>query len=311
MKLNDQSEALAYLRRYSVAVGDDVGGLLRAADSYLLMHRYDEAFELANRVRERTFHERAQRIVGLVYMRRGEYAKAIAHLDKADADAVVVESLLRCRMALADLREVPELLEKADKFGEAPESMLQEAARARKLVRRQREMAATLKIPDGKEAIFRAALDAFVCAAQAQAEGQSPRKVEALLAITFAANVDLGPAYGLRGRLLMGRGKLTAALAAADKAIKLAPHDADGYYVRGRVRLERQQLAALADLEKAAEYCERKDAEVLHCLADALFQAGRREDAVKTQREAVQLKPQNSEFKDQLAAFESAEAGKP
>ena len=311
LKLDDKAAALEYLRRYSVAVGDDIGGLLRAADSYLHMHRFDEAFELASRVRERTFHEKTQRILGLVYMRRGEYAKAVAHLDKADADAVVVEGLLRCRVALADLREVPGLLEKVDKFNEAPEALLQEADRARKLVRRQRELTAALKIPAGKSANYRAALDAFVCAEQAQAEGQLPRKVEALLAITFAADVDFGPAYGLRGRLLMGHGKLSAALAAADKAIELTPHDADGYYVRGRVRLERQQLAALADLEKAAEHCGRKDAEVLHYLADALFQAGRREEAVKTQREALLLKPQDSEFKEQLAAFERAEGGKP
>jgi len=39
----------------------------------------------------------------------------------------------------------------------------------------------------------------------------------------------------------------------------LAPADARGYYVRGRVRLERGSKEALADLEKAADLSKRKD----------------------------------------------------
>jgi tetratricopeptide (TPR) repeat protein len=167
-------------------------------------------------------------------------------------------------------------------------------------------LAKDLKAPPGKESVFNTAVDAFVCAEQMHADGQSPRKVEALLAITFAANIELGPAHGLRGRVLLEQGKLSRALADAERAVALGPRDANGYYVRGRVRGERRQDGALADLEKAAEFSERKDAEGLHYLASALFQAGRREDAVKTQREAVRLRPNDDELTEQLAAFEKA-----
>ena len=40
--------------------------------------------------------------------------------------------------------------------------------------------------------------------------------------------------------------------------------------------------------------------------ADALFQAGRRDDAIKAQKEAVQLRPNDKEIGEQLATFEKA-----
>jgi tetratricopeptide (TPR) repeat protein len=307
LRLNDRPAAVDYLRRYTVAVGEDVAGLLRAADSYLELREYDAAFELASRVREKTFHEKSQRILGLVYLYRGEVAEAIKHLEKADADAVVVEALLRCQLALGKPRELQPLLDKAAALDKPTEALSATADRARRVVHRREELARELKGPAGKEDVFKTALDAYVCAEQALAEDKSPRLVEALLTIAFAADVDLGPAYGLRGRLLIGQGKLTRALADAEHALTLGERDANGFYVRGRVRLERRQDGALADLEKAAELTNRKDAEVLHYLADAQFQAGRREEAVKTQREAVQLRPSDKEMAEQLAAFEKAE----
>jgi Flp pilus assembly protein TadD len=72
------------------------------------------------------------------------------------------------------------------------------------------------------------------------------------------------------------------------------------------VRLERGDKEALADLAKAAELSARKDADILHALADALFRAGRVEQALVAQRAAVQLKPKDAEMAEQLAAFEKA-----
>jgi tetratricopeptide (TPR) repeat protein len=43
-------DALDHLRRYTVAVGQDVDGLVKAAELHLLMGRYDDAAELADRV---------------------------------------------------------------------------------------------------------------------------------------------------------------------------------------------------------------------------------------------------------------------
>jgi Flp pilus assembly protein TadD len=74
--------------------------------------------------------------------------------------------------------------------------------------------------------------------------------------------------------------------------------------------LERADDKALGDLEQAAKLSERKDADVLHWLAAALAQAGRLEDALQAQREAVKLKPENREMMEQLRDLEkSVKAG--
>src|SRR5205823_1595054 len=117
---------------------------------------------------------------------------------------------------------------------------------------------------------------------------------------------EVGPAYALRGRLALDRGKLTGALADAERALALGPRDGCAYFVRGRVRLERQAAGALEDLLKAADLTGRNDAEVLHSLAEALFRAGRKEEALTAQRVAVKLRPRDKEMADQLAAFEKA-----
>src|SRR5205814_1741372 len=71
-----QDEALGYLRRYAAAAGDDFDGLLKAADYSLRMRRWDDAFDLASKARDQKFHEKEQRILGLVWLHRGDYAKA-------------------------------------------------------------------------------------------------------------------------------------------------------------------------------------------------------------------------------------------
>ena len=54
---------------------------------------------------------------------------------------------------------------------------------------------------------------------------------------------------------------------------------------------------------------DRKDAEVLHALADAQFRLGRLKEAVATQREAAKLKPADAEIAEQLRQFEKALGG--
>jgi Flp pilus assembly protein TadD len=99
---------------------------------------------------------------------------------------------------------------------------------------------------------------------------------------------------------------LSKALADAEQAIARSPRDPGGFYVRGRVRLERGEKGAVTDLAKAAELSERKDADILHALADALFRSGRVEQALTVQRAAVQLKPKDAEITEQLATIEKA-----
>jgi tetratricopeptide (TPR) repeat protein len=150
------------------------------------------------------------------------------------------------------------------------------------------------------------AVDAFL-AAEVCREGGGPReRVEALLGGAFGTGVDFGPAYGLRGLLSLEQGRLGKALADADRATVLSPREARGYYVRGRVRLERLDREALADLTRAAELSGRKDGVILHWLAAAQFQAGQRDRALATQREAVKLRPQDPELTEQLREYERA-----
>jgi Flp pilus assembly protein TadD len=88
--------------------------------------------------------------------------------------------------------------------------------------------------------------------------------------------------------------------------VALAPAEALGYLVRGRVRLERGTEGALADLARAVELTGRRDATALHWLAAARFRAGQVAEALTVQREAVKLRPKDRELNEQLKEFEGA-----
>ena len=64
-------------------------------------------------------------------------------------------------------------------------------------------------------------------------------QVETLLGVVRDAGISIGAAHAVSARLLLQQGKLRPAREAADRAIALSPDSADGYYGRGRVRLER------------------------------------------------------------------------
>ena len=159
--------------------------------------------------------------------------------------------------------------------------------------------------PAGKEADWAGALDRVVCAEDALDGGGAGRGPAALIEPIFAKDLDMGSAFALRGRLMLGKGRLTAALADAERAVKLNPREAGGYYVRGQVLLERGDLhGALADLEKASQLTESHDADVLHAFATALHSAGRVKEALDVQQKAVKLKPKNKEMAEQLKVLE-------
>src|SRR5262249_16995309 len=72
--------ALDYLRRYTIAVGSELQGMVRAADFHLQMGRCEDALDLATRALDIRFDVEAQRIVGLVYWKRGDGERAVAAL---------------------------------------------------------------------------------------------------------------------------------------------------------------------------------------------------------------------------------------
>jgi tetratricopeptide (TPR) repeat protein/transglutaminase-like putative cysteine protease len=299
-----RAEALDYLRRYTVAVGSDGEGLATAAEWHLRLGRYEDAFDLASRARETGFHEKAERVLGLVYLHRGAYRDAVLHLTKADPDNEVVAGLLRAHLALGNLSEAAAWTEQAGRLPKPSAGMRQMAATVRTLVERRAALLQGLGVSADRKDAARRAVEACLCAEYAQEAGLPADRVEALLGAAFTGGVELGPAYGLRAVLALDRGRLGKALVDAEQAVALAPEGATGYYVRGRVRLERGNKEALADLEKAATLSGHKDALTLHWLAAALAQAGRSREAVAVQREAVQRRPGDPELAEQLKELE-------
>ena len=99
-------------------------------------------------------------------------------------------------------------------------------------------------------------------------EAKPTQRVESLLEKAEAEGRDLGPVHGLRAMLALERGRLRQALAEAGRAVVLSPQEVSGWYVRGRVRLERAAAGDLPDLQKATELSGRKDADVLQALLD-------------------------------------------
>ena len=168
-----------------------------------------------------------------------------------------------------------------------------------------------LTAPAGRERDWGRALDCVACAELARSRGRPPSEVARLVAGACTGGDQPGPAFALRGWLALDNGKLTRAAEDAGRAVSLSPQEGAGYFVRGRVRLERNEAGALDDLQKAAELTKWQDADVLHGLADALFRAGKAEKALELQRQAAKLKPQDASIAEQLAAFEKAQRPTP
>jgi tetratricopeptide (TPR) repeat protein len=306
----NRAEAVDYLRRYTVAAGGEFEGQVTAAEWHLRMGRYDDALDLAQRARETRPDERVQRVLGLVALHRGQNEEAVLHLAKATLDSEVVAGRLRAYLALGDLTEARSCCAAFLGEIEKPTAELRRLCRrVDGLVERRQALLKEAHVPAGKEEAWRQAADRYLCADEAHREGQPGERVEALLKGAFDGGAELGPAYALRGLIALEKGRPARALADAEQAVKLAPEESRGYFVRGRVRLERGQADAVADLERAATLTRRQDAAVLHWLAAALSQAGRAQDALTVQREAVQRSPHDPELIEQLHELEKGQQG--
>jgi tetratricopeptide (TPR) repeat protein len=308
----DRPKALTHLRRYTVLVGD-AAGLAAAADLHLRLDRLDDALDLATRSNQMSASAAARRVQGLVHLRRLEYAEAVTDLgaalelaaDKTRPDAAVLEGLIRARLALGDLAEAEALARTAGRVAGAPPALKVMCETVAVLGRRRDALLREIQPPADRAAACASSAGRTACAEQAYARGRPAGEVGALVSAALGGGLEIAPALALRGLLALERGRLSDALADAERAVALSPRAARGYYVRGRVRLERGDAQALADLEKAAALGGRQDAAVLHWLAAALYQAGRGKDAVATQREALQRRPGEREFAAQLRRFEA------
>jgi tetratricopeptide (TPR) repeat protein len=314
MEAKKPVEAVDALRRFTVAVGTDVTGLAKAADYSLRLGRLDDAAELATRARDGGGHVLATRTLGLVSSRRGDHDRAVALLERCDPDAAVVEALIRGNLALGRLNKAARSAEDAAKVEDPTPGLKAACAQVEELLARRKALRAAAKPPADQAESWDKAFDAFLCAEAAYGAGRSTDQIAALLAPALAEPVRLGPAFALRGLLQVEKGRLTRGWDDAERAVKLSPTEARGYYVRGRVRLERGDKEARGDLAKAAELGQRKDAVVLHWLAAALHREGKKDAALAAQREAVKLKPEDKDLAEQLEEFEkdgkSGEAGR-
>jgi tetratricopeptide (TPR) repeat protein len=302
----NRARALEQLCRYSLAVSDSPRGLLKAADYYLRLQRWEDALDLARRAGTEAEPAKAHRVLGLAHWHRDELTRAVHHLRNAEADTDVVEALLDCSVRLADLEDLPDLLRRAEGVDHPTAGLRGLAERAGRVLKRRADLGKQLPAPAGRVREWAKALGALACAEDAYGVHAPAARVESLLGRALDNGPEPGPALALRGRLALDRGRLGRALADAEAALRLSPDCATAYYVRGRVRQERADAAALPDLQRAAELTSRTDAAVLHALAECLFEAGRREEALEAQRLAVKLRPADADMAEQLTRFEKA-----
>ena len=108
----------------------------------------------------------------------------------------------------------------------------------------------------------------------------------------------------MRAELLIGKGHLTTALIDAESAVALSPNEPLGFYVRGRIRLERERPGASDDLRQAVRLSGEKNPKILHWLAAALIREKGYDEAVQFQTKAAQGLPHDAEIKDQLREIE-------
>jgi tetratricopeptide (TPR) repeat protein/transglutaminase-like putative cysteine protease len=301
-----RAEALDHLRRYTLVVNGDLQGMVSAADYHLALDRLEDAFDLASRALEIRFDMQAQRVLGLVYLRRGDWQHALAALLRAEKTPEVREGVMRSALALGRLEEVFRQAKDAQAVEKVPPQLQKILGLVARLRQRRDDLLKELRLPANKvEAGVRAA-DALVSAEIAHDQGRPARDVAGLLQPAFTCGVYLGPAYALRALLALEQGRLGKALADADKAITLGPPEARAYWVRGQVRFERATDGALDDLTRAAALSHRKDGLILHALAAAQLRAGHRAEALATQREAVKLCPKDTDLQEQLKEIERA-----
>jgi tetratricopeptide (TPR) repeat protein len=302
-----KTEATGYLRRLAVAVADNPEGLAQTADLAARLGRFEDAHDLASQARigKTELHPVALRPLGLALYHRGKFGEAADRLAKAEPDAESLTALVHSLIALGRLGDAETELSRFDSIEPTPESR-KVLAWVKSLGIRRVALNPAVTAASADTATQPTAVERAVCAEALHSRGLWPERVDRLLDEAISDKTPAGPALGLRALIRIQRGQLTAGLRDAELAVSLSPTESNGYHARGRVRCERAQDGGVQDLERAAQLSDRRNASVLSDLASAYFNAGKKTEAVTTQREAARLKPDDVAIRDQLREFESA-----
>lgn len=299
------SEALQQLMRYVLAVDRNGPGLVRGADFALQLQAPDLALALARRARTAGAAQGADRILGLIDLRRGRMEEAATHLARAGNDPEVLAGLLRAQLRLGDLTGAEKTIARVATLPAPGPTLKVLCEGAQALLQKRQTYLKELAPRAAKQPSCQSAIDRYLCAEVAFNSGESASTVEGLLNESLSTGVELAAARALRAQLQLQKGQLQRALSEAEKALKLGPREARAWYVRGRVRLERGRLESLGDLLRAVELSQRREPVYLHGLAEAQYQAGEKEAARTSLREALKLRP-TPEWLDLLAEWEKA-----
>ena len=239
----------------------------------------------------------ACRVGGLIGFRHGKWEEAAKSLGAVSTpDAEVLHALIVSNLMLGRLSDAIARLEAARIAPSASPELEKDTAAVRYLKVRRDAICGKR----GANGAVREGIDCFVCAEYLYSLGRPAAEVQVLLMKALGERDELGEAFGLLGELLIERGQLTKALVVAEKAIKQSPQDARGWYVRGRVRVEREQKEALGDLRKSVELSGELNATMLHWLATALIRERQFDAARNAQMKAAKLRPDDAEIKAQL-----------
>ncbi len=303
MRAGRKTDALDHLKQLTLAARKDALALVRAADLYLEIGRYDEARELAMRAQELNADASVRRILGLLHFAKSEHARATFELSSGvrdcKAQAALIQSYLRLGALDAAVRIKADLKCDSDKtlrnlVDDVDRLVQSRTALVKRWNSANTNLAAAMRIANG-----------VVCAEYGLAHRWPVEQVERLVHATCDEGIAFGPLLALRGFLRLERGQIRLALADAEAAIKLDANDARAFTVRGRSKLEQGNTkGALDDLRRATTLSGSQDAQVLHWFAAALHEAGRTQEAIDTQRLALLLRPGDAELLRQLKRME-------
>ena len=294
-----KAEAVKQLRQYVARIEENGGKYGTAAEGFLKLGRLDDAAEMLEQTGPT---EPAIKSLGMAYYVRGRWKDAIKHLSRFQPLQVdSLRPLIMSNLMLGNLNEAISWAIEKRQFEKLPadlEPLLAAVAKMRFTKLRLDMQSAPQQDPT--------AVDQAICADYFYSIGLPVEIVERLL-----PKEDIGHAAPLRAILLLDKGQLSKASIEAEFAIRSIPKDARGWYVRGRVYLERDKLdAAHSDLNKAVELSGSTNGRILHWYATVLLNKKRFHEAEATQLLAAKLLPADAEIKEQLDLIRAMNAKK-